>query len=56
MEYSIGIYRNGRLIDSHITEFMDEACIDEHVAQLQAKYPDCSIDCMEYEVYDGMDD
>lgn len=56
MEYSIAIYRNGSLIDSYITDAMDEACIDEHVVEVQAQYPDCEVDCIEYEDYNGQDD
>jgi hypothetical protein len=56
MEYSIGIYRNGSLIHGYITEPMHESCIDEHVAEKQAQYPDCTVDCVEYEEYYGQDD
>ena len=49
MEYSIGIYRDGSLIDSYITDEMSEAQIDEHIGEVSAAYPDCEVHCIEYE-------
>lgn len=56
MEYSIAIYRNGSLIDSYITESIDESQIDEYFTGVQNLHPDCEVYCIEYEEYDGQDD